>query len=81
MRQRIRYLLREPHYTAPIVPNEAGRLERKETPDKESIGGVLTFAWPPLSDQEVIETQVLKFIRTRVVGWLVCSCVAGRVAR
>ena len=37
---------------------------REETPDKESTGGVLTFAWPPTSEhQEVIETQVLKFIR------------------
>ena len=40
---------------------------RRETPERESIGGVPTFAWPPpLSDQEVVETQVLKFIRTWV---------------
>ena len=51
----------------PVVPIEAGHLVREETPDMESTGGVLTFAWPPpLSDQEVVETQVLKFIKTWV---------------
>ena len=35
----------------PIVPNEAGHLVRKETPDMESTGGILTFAWPPASEQ------------------------------
>ena len=34
----------------PFVPIEAGHLVREETPDKESIGGVLTFAWPPASE-------------------------------
>ena len=37
--------------TVPVVPNGVGHPERRVTPDKESIGGVPTFAWPPASEQ------------------------------